>query len=108
MAGCGLTGAVRLQKPAAFQVAFSWRHCVKTKLCWFAVALLLIWVMKRYYSGASAAELWWILSPTARLTGGMAGTWFSVEPGAGYPSGDRLLFIEKSCAGSTFLTARFV
>jgi exosortase K len=79
---------------------------VKTKLCWLALVLLVVWGMKRYYSGASADNLWWILSPTARLAGGNA-TSFVAEPGAGYLSRERLFLIEKSCAGLNFMIAAF-
>jgi exosortase K len=79
---------------------------VKTKLCWFALVLLVAWAMKRYYSGAGADDLWWILSPTAHLAGG-ATVSFVAEPGAGYLSRERLFLIEKSCAGLNFMIAAF-
>jgi exosortase K len=79
---------------------------VNTKLFWFALVLLVIWAMKRYYSAAGADDLWWILSPTARLAGGTAVS-FVAEPGAGYLSRERLFLIEKSCAGLNFMIAAF-
>ena len=81
---------------------------MKTKLFWFALILLAIWAMKRYYSGAGADDLRWILGPTARLAGGTAGVSFVTEPGAGYLSRERLFLIEKSCAGLNFMIAAFV
>src|SRR5262245_63456058 len=63
--------------------------------------------MKRYYSGASADDLWWILNPTARLAGAVTGTTFAAAPGEGYLSSDRLFLIEKSCAGINFMIAAF-
>jgi exosortase K len=80
---------------------------VKAKVCWFALVLLAVWGMKRYYSGARADDLWWILRPTASLAGGMTGASFQVEPGAGYLSRERLFLIEKSCAGINFMIAAF-
>jgi exosortase K len=84
------------------------RRCfMKTKFLWFTLALTLIWAMKRYYSVAGADDLWWILSPTARLAGGMTGASFVGEPGAGYLSREHLFLIEKSCAGINFMIAAF-
>ena len=80
---------------------------MKTKLFWFAVVLTAIWAMKRYYSDAGADDLWWILSPTAHLAGGITRVSFLMEPGAGYLSRERLFLIEKSCAGVNFMIAAF-
>ena len=80
---------------------------MKGKLLWIAIVLLTIWAMKRYYADAGADELWWILSPTARLAGGTAGVWFAAEPGAGYLSRGHMFLIEKSCAGLNFMIAAF-
>jgi len=79
---------------------------VKIKLCWFAVVLLAVWGMKRYYSDAGADDLWWILGPTAHLAGG-TGVSFVAEAGAGYLSRERMFLIEKSCAGLNFMIAAF-
>ena len=79
---------------------------MKTKLFWLALILLVTWAMKRYYSRAGADDLWWILGPTARLSGGTAAS-FVAEPGAGYLSRERLFLIEKSCAGVNFMIAAF-
>ena len=80
---------------------------MKTKLCVVLIAAAAIWGMKRYYSDASAGDLWWILSPAARLAGAVTGTTFAFAPGEGYVSGDRLFLIEKSCAGINFMIAAF-
>lgn len=80
---------------------------MKTKLCVLTVVVLTIWGMKRYYAGARADDLWWILSPTARLVGVTTGTAFAVAPGEGYFSHERLFLIEKSCAGINFMIAAF-
>ena len=42
---------------------------MRTKLCVLAVAALVIWGMKRHYADARADDLWWILTPTARVVG---------------------------------------
>lgn len=80
---------------------------MKTKLFWVAVVLAAIWGMKRYYAGAGADDLWWILSPTAHLASGITRASFLMEPGAGYLSRERLFLIEKSCAGVNFMIAAF-
>ena len=80
---------------------------MKAKLSCLFLGLLVIWAMKRYYSGANADDLWWILSPTALLAGGLTGASFHVESGAGYLSRERLFLIEKSCAGVNFMIAAF-
>jgi exosortase K len=80
---------------------------VKTKLCVLAVVVLAVWGMKRYYTNARADDLWWILTPTARLAGAMTGTAFAMTPGEGYFSPEHLFLIEKSCAGINFMIAAF-
>ena len=80
---------------------------VKTKICVMASAVLIAWGLKRHYATAGADDLWWILSPVARLVGVMARTSFALQPGEGYFSRDRLFLIEKSCAGINFMIAAF-
>lgn len=80
---------------------------MKTKLCVLTVTVLVAWGMKRHYADARADDLWWILSPTARLVGVMMGTTFAPVPGEGYFSRDHLFLIEKSCAGINFMIAAF-
>jgi exosortase K len=72
-----------------------------------AIAVLIAWGLKRHYADARADELVWILSPTARLAGAMAGTTFVSEPGEGYLSRDRMFVIGKACAGVNFMIAAF-
>ena len=80
---------------------------MKIKLCVLAAAVLIGWGLKRHYSEARPDDLGWILSPTARLVGVMTGTNFTLQPGEGYFSRDRLFLIEKSCAGINFMVAAF-
>jgi hypothetical protein len=40
---------------------------MKTKVCVVTVVVLTVWGMKRYYANARADDLWWILTPTARI-----------------------------------------
>ena len=80
---------------------------MKMKLCVLAVAGLIAWGLKRHYADARADELGWILSPTAGLVGVVTSTAFTLQPGEGYFSRDRLFLIEKSCAGINFMIAAF-
>src|SRR5689334_3935937 len=80
---------------------------MKTRICVMASAVLIAWGLKRHYAAARADDLWWILSPVARLVGVMTGTSFALVPGEGYFSRDRLFLIEKSCAGINFMIAAF-
>ena len=80
---------------------------MRTKTCAMAGTVLIAWGLKRYYSAAGADDLWWILSPVARLVGVMTRTRFALQPGEGYFSRDRLFLIEKSCAGINFMIAAF-
>jgi exosortase K len=80
---------------------------MKTKLFVVVAAALIAWGLKRHYADARADELWWILTPTARLAGVMTGTAFEWQAGEGYLSRERLFLIEKSCAGVNFFIAAF-
>ena len=80
---------------------------MKTRLCVVAVVALAVWCMKRHYADSRPDDLWWILSPTARLVGGATGATFTMAPGEGYVSRERLFLIEKSCAGINFMIAAF-
>jgi exosortase K len=80
---------------------------VKTKVCVMASTGLIAWGLKRHYAAAGADDLWWILSPVARLVGVITRTSFALQPGEGYFSRDHLFLIEKSCAGINFMIAAF-
>ena len=80
---------------------------MKSKVVALAVAIATMWSLKRYYADARADDLWWILTPTAKLAGMMAGAPFLSESGEGYLSRERLFLIEKSCAGVNFMIAAF-
>ena len=47
---------------------------MKTKTCAMAGTVLIAWGLKRHYAAARADDLWWILSPMARLVGVMTRT----------------------------------
>lgn len=80
---------------------------MKTKPCVLAVVALVAWGLKRHYADAGADALWWILQPTATLVGVVSGATFTVAPGEGFVSHERMFLIEKSCAGINFMIAAF-
>lgn len=80
---------------------------VKTRLAAAAAALLIAWALKQHYSAARADDLLWILTPTAQLVSALTGSPFTLQPGEGYLSRERLFLIEKSCAGVNFMLAAF-
>jgi exosortase K len=80
---------------------------MKTRLCVVVATVLIAWSLKRHYADARADDLWWILAPTSQLVGAITHTTFTMQPGEGYFSRDRLFLIEKSCAGVNFMIAAF-
>lgn len=80
---------------------------VTAQLAVAAAASLIAWALKRHYSEARADDLLWILTPTAQLVGVITGSPFTLQPGEGYLSRERLFLIEKSCAGVNFMLAAF-
>ena len=80
---------------------------MKMKICVMVSTVLIAWCLKRYYADARVDDLWWILSPVARLVGVMTRTSFALQGGEGYFSRERLFLIEKSCAGINFMIAAF-
>lgn len=80
---------------------------MKTKLLLLACAASIAWGLKRHYADARVEDLWWILTPTARLTGMITGVAFEMQAGEGYFSREHLFLIEKSCAGVNFVIAAF-
>lgn len=63
--------------------------------------------LKQYYSMAGPDDLRWMLAPTAWLSSAITGSTFTLQPGEGYLSTERMFLIEKSCAGINFLIAAF-
>jgi exosortase K len=80
---------------------------VKAKIGAVVVVALVVWGLKRHYAEAGADALRWILQPTATLVGLVSGATFTMAPGEGYISRERMFLIEKSCAGVNFMIAAF-
>lgn len=80
---------------------------VTARLAVAVCALLIALGLKRHYSEAHADDLLWVLAPTAHLVSAISGSPFTLQPGEGYLSRERLFLIEKSCAGVNFMIAAF-
>jgi exosortase K len=74
----------------------------------FVVVLVGAYLLKRYYSMASADQLRWILAPTTAFVELICGTSFEFESHAGYLSRDGSFLIATSCAGVNFLITAFL
>jgi exosortase K len=86
---------------------------MKLKIAWnriaqCAVVLLCAFMLKLYYSTASADQLRWILAPTTALVELVSGASFEFEPHAGYISREHSFLIADSCAGVNFLITAFL
>jgi exosortase K len=71
-------------------------------LSW-GTALLAAYGLKLAYSRASAADLAWILVPTARAVGWLRGETLTLSPGAGWVAPAGSYFIAPACAGVNFM-----
>jgi exosortase K len=72
------------------------------------IAVAVVVVGKQAYRGASAAELGWILAPTARLVSAVSGTDFVYEAGVGWVDIGVTFIIAPACAGVNFAIAGFL
>jgi len=66
-----------------------------------------VYAVKRFYAGAGADDLGWILGPTAVLAGGLVGAPFAREPAYGFVNVDLRFAIVPACAGLNFLAIAF-
>jgi len=71
------------------------------------LAVVCMWAIKRYYSLATAAQLDWVLAPTARLV-----AWFTpanpaFESGVGYVDFEWGIIVAPACAGINFMIMAF-
>jgi exosortase K len=77
-----------------------WRH--RPWLSW-TTAILAAYGLKLAYSRASAADLAWVLVPTARAVGWLRGETLALHPGAGWMPPDGSYVIAPACAGVNFM-----
>ena len=80
----------------------------RNRIAQCVVVLAGAFMLKLYYSAASADQLRWILAPTTALVELVSGASFEFESYAGYMSGDRSFLIASSCAGVNFLITAFL
>ncbi len=80
----------------------------RTELAYAALVLAIIVALKSFYREASAADLNWILMPTAKLVSLLGSHTFVFEPGAGWVSQEALFAIAPECAGVHFMLAAFL
>ncbi|MDB4957335.1 MAG: exosortase [Myxococcales bacterium] len=78
------------------------------KLVAIGCVLAVLYAGKHYYSAASAADLDWILAPTAHLVSFVGGHHFTYEAGAGWVDRDVTFIIAPACAGVNFMLAAFM
>lgn len=80
---------------------------VRTRLFAAALTVLTMLLVKRHYSWATAAQLDWILAPTAKLV-----AWFTsanpvFESGVGYVDFAKGVIVAPGCAGINFMIMAF-
>lgn len=80
----------------------------RTQVAALAVAAVVVVVGKEYYRAASAADLRWILAPTAHVATWLGAGHFSFDPQLGYVDRDLGFAIAPPCAGLHFALAAFV
>jgi exosortase K len=80
---------------------------VKVRLVTIALVVAVVIVGKEYYRDASAADLRWILAPTAHLVSLFTGGHFTYEAGVGYADNALTFVIAPPCAGLNFAMAAF-
>lgn len=96
-----MTAAALARRPRA-DAALAWRAAAAV------AAAAVVYAGKAHYRDATAADLAWILAPTARAVSWAVGGAFAFEPGAGWVSADYRYIIAPSCAGVNFALAAFV
>lgn len=78
------------------------------KLAGVAITLAVIVAGKSYYRDATAADLTWILAPTAQLVSWTSGGNFVYEAGPGWVDPNIRFIIAPPCAGVNFALAAFL
>lgn len=71
------------------------------------LAALIMLLLKRHYSLATAAQLDWILAPTAKLVSWCASAHLEPEIGVGYVDFARGVIVAPGCAGVNFMIMAF-
>lgn len=80
----------------------------RTQIAALAIALVVVVVGKEYYRAATAADLRWILAPTAHVATWLGCGHFTFDAQLGYVDRDLGFAIAPPCAGLHFALAAFV
>lgn len=80
----------------------------KPQVAALAVAVLVVVAGKEYYRAASAADLSWILAPTAHAVTALGCGHFTFDATAGWVDADLGFAIAPACAGLHFALAAFL
>jgi len=93
----------------AFVSAVSHRdtHARTTRILGALITLLIMLILKRHYSLATAHQLDWILAPTARLVAWLTCAHPVYEGGVGYVDFSRGIIVAPACAGVNFMIMAF-
>ncbi len=86
----------------------SWLSRERWRVATVLVALAVVVAGKQYYRDASAADLRWILAPTAQLVSWVTGHAFVYEAGQGWINTGVMFVIAPACAGVNFALAAFL
>ena len=78
------------------------------QIVYVAVVLAVVIAGKQYYREATAADLRWILAPTAQLVSWTTGGDFVYEAGPGWVDPQIGFIIAPPCAGVNFALAAFL
>jgi len=84
------------------------RGLTRAQLAALAMAALVVVVGKEYYRAATAADLGWILAPTAHAVTALGCGHFTFDATAGWVDRDLSFAIAPACAGLHFALAAFL
>lgn len=86
----------------------TWLREHRWRIAAAVVALVVVLLGKQFYRDATAADLRWILAPTAQLVSWVSGGHFVYESGAGWIDPHIKFIIAPPCAGLNFALAAFL
>lgn len=93
-----------MEKIRTIHAAF---HLRANRMLGAVPAILVMLVLKDYYSKAVAGDLIWILAPTARMVSWLTSANPVWESGVGYADFSRGIIIAPACAGINFMIMTF-
>lgn len=78
-------------------------HLLQKNMPFYIIGLILIFVIKYFYSRAGAQQLLWLLAPTARWVSFLSGIPFEYVQDIGYANYGMKILIAPSCSGMQFM-----